>query len=164
MQNGGVIDPYVLVTKMETQRKLDPMVKRMNGGGRSLMKNPGEYTLQVAEYTGRTAVAVTTEKGFFFSDDRKSLEQSPLVTAAKDAEELADALAKCRSLNGVKPYVWHTRTSSVVTLGSFRSADDPQAIELRRRIPEISTELISRRFSQLPIRPSQTLMMVPKDN
>src|SRR5262249_25585981 len=136
MKNGDAIDPFVLTSSMKNNIQTDPLVLRMNKEGpRSIFSNPGEYTLVVAEYTGRTDIAVPIAKGFEESlpDERERLKQSPLARAADEAESLADVLAKSQVLRtaGIKPYVYHTQFASMVTLGSFTAETDPRAKMLR---------------------------------
>ena len=57
------------------------------------------------------------------------LKESPLRTAADDAERMADKLAKDAEFQrlGQPVYVLHDRTSSRVFVGSFDSPQDPRA-------------------------------------
>lgn len=166
IKQGQAFDPGVAVTAYEKVKKVDPLVKRMNEGPHSIFKNPGKYTLQVAEYSGRTAVTVTTEKGLDdkFPENRRVTEKSPLLTAGDDAERLADALNKCRSMKGMRAYVYHTRYSSFVTIGSYSGPNDPsfKALHAGNQIAEISNELLKRGFSQIALRPSAEPMEVPR--
>lgn len=132
----------------------------------SIIKNPAKYTLQVAEFTGRTAVAVNTMKDFEDRnpENREALKKSPLITAHDDAERLAEVLNKCKSMAGMRAYVFHTRSASIVTIGGFNSPNDPsfQKFMAERKFVQISDELVNRQFSILPLRPSTQLMEVPK--
>lgn len=165
IKQGQAFDPFVVTQSFSDAPKVDDLVRRINQGPYTIFKNSGAYTLQVAEFTGRTAVTLTTDKGFAknLPDDDQSLRQSPLVTAAEDAEKLAEALNKCKSMGPVKAYTFHSRTSSFVTLGGFNSLKDPNQDPVRQRINDISNEMIKRGFSQVALRPSGVLMMVPKD-
>ncbi len=156
---GQTFDPYLAVASLQQHRKVDPMVKRMNGGPHSLFKCPGPYTLQVAEFSGRTSPDANDPRfqnpGF--------LKKSPLATAADDAESLAANLAKCKTLGSeIQPYVFHDRVSSKVTLGAFSGPNDPKLAKLREKLPYIIGELLDRKFTQLPLAPSTELMPVPQ--
>lgn len=168
MKQGQGFDPNVATTVFQNARKVDPLVKRMNTGPdarNSITKNPSKYTLQVAEFTGRTAVEVSTVKGFDDRnpENREALKKSPLLTAHDDAERLAEVLNKCKSMSGMRAYVFHTRSASIVTIGGFNSPNDPtfQKFMAENKFRHISEELIARQFSMLPLRPSAELMPVP---
>jgi hypothetical protein len=156
---GDTFDPFVAAAAFEQTRKVDPLVKRMNGGPRSLYSCPGSYTLQVAEYTGRTS---PNPKDPRFNDS-SFFKKSPLATAADDAERLAENIAKCKSLDpALRPYVYHDRERSIVTLGAFSGPDDPHLLKLRRDIPFLVGEMLDRKFIQLPLAPAHELMAVPR--
>jgi hypothetical protein len=166
IRQNAVIDPSVIITRLEKARTIDPLILRMNVGPNSLFKNRSEYTLMVAEFSGRTSVAMTTQKGFSTNlpDDEESLKKSPLIRAHDEAEKLAEVLNKCHSLKGTRAYVFHGRVSSYVTLGGFNSKTDPNFRALAANLNEVSNELMKRGFSQLPLRPSSEPMPVPKDH
>ncbi len=109
----------------------DKMLTQMNAGPRSVYNCPGRYTLQIAEFTGRTVINPQDKDASILS--RAWLNASPLRTAADDAERIAEALAKDKRVQptGCQPYVYHDRTSSKVMIGSFNSPNDPKAVELR---------------------------------
>ncbi|GIW88591.1 MAG: hypothetical protein KatS3mg108_2915 [Isosphaeraceae bacterium] len=158
-QPGQAFDPYVAAAAFERMPKPDPLIKRINGGPRSLFNCPGPYTLQVAEFAGRSSADANDPK--FGSES--FLKKSPLMTAADDAERLAEALQKCKSLDpAFKPYVYHDRTRSIVTIGHFTGPDDPNLKRLRDAMPSIIGELLQRRFTQLPLAPAADLMPVPR--
>ncbi len=137
----------------------DPLIKQMNGGPRSLFKCPGTYTLQVAEFLGRTSTDPNDPR--FRSEGL--LRQSPLAAAGDQAESLAESLEKCKALpRGIRAYVFHDRHSSKVLLGGFQSENDPAYQTLRRALVPLSNELVIKKYTQLPLAPSPTLMKVPK--
>jgi hypothetical protein len=159
-QNGQAVDPYVAVASIERQHKSDPLVVRMNSEGpHSIYRCPGPYTLPVCEFRGRST-ANTLNPDF----QRESfLKKSPLARAADDAEYLASCLEKCRRLKPqFRPYVFHDRFRSVVTLGSFSGPDDPKLAELRNDLSGITEELLWRKFTQMPLGYSTQLMEVPR--
>ena len=65
------------------------------------------------------------------------------MTAADDAEKLADALAKDPEVQrtGFQPYVYHDRTSSKVMIGAFQSPQDPKAPQLRDSLLKLAVPL-----------------------
>lgn len=170
MKQGQAFDPFVAAAAFEKAqvKKVDPDVVRWNEGPYSIFKNPASFTLQVAEFTGRTGVIVTTAKGLEdkVPENKKYRESSPLMTAAEDAETLAASLNKCKSMGGMKAYTYHTRFSSFVTIGQFKAKNDPafQSLQKGNQISEISNELIKKGFGQVALRPSIEALEVPKTN
>lgn len=169
LKQGQAFDPSVATTAFEQARKVDPLVKRMNTGPNVITKNPSKYTLQVAEYTGRAAVQVTTASGYSDRnpENKEALKNSPLMTAHADAERLAEVLNKCKNMGGMRAYVFHTRVKSIVTIGGFNAPDDPNFLRIMGpkgddTILKISQELIARNFAQLQLQPSTALMKVPR--
>ncbi len=128
---GMTLDPFIMNASVVAP-KPDTFVKQMNEGDRSLLKCPGNFTLIVAEYGGRTTFNPADPR---FKDDRY-LKNSPLQTAHEDAEALADALAKSDLLKkaGHKVYVYHDRATSKVCVGSFQDEKDPAAQAVRELI------------------------------
>jgi hypothetical protein len=69
---------------------------------------------------------------------------SPLQTAAANAEKMAEKLAKDPDIRrlGQPIYVFHDRTSSRVFIGSFESDRDPGAIELHKQLLSLAGPLM----------------------
>jgi hypothetical protein len=131
MHGGADFDPYAAVANLlRAKKKNDPMLAQMNSGSRSLYKCPGPYSLQVAEFTGRTSL----EGQNHATEDKSLFKLSPLATAHDDAERLASDLTRKRSLKVYTPYVYHDRTSSRVLLGSFQGPDDPALARLKEAL------------------------------
>ncbi len=137
-------------------RPPDVMVGQMNGGPHNIRFCPGRYTLQVANFGGRTTLDPDNDPRF------KGLlgAKSPLVTAHDDAERLAEALSKDKEVQktGFQPYVYHDRYSSRVTIGSFNSPDDPAAQKLHDRMIELAVGLSERKVSDTMIVPASALL------
>jgi len=137
-------------------RQPDVMVGQMNGGPHNIRFCPGRYTLQVANFTGRTTLDPENDPRF------KGLmgTKSPLATAHDDAERLAEALSKDREVQktGYQPYVYHDRYSSRVTIGSFTNPNDPAAQKLHDRMIELAVDLNNRRVSDTMIVPASSLL------
>ena len=113
----------------------DPLIKAMNSHPHSISKCNGNFTLQVAEFTGRSAYV---QDGKFVNDD-KLLKSSPLATAGDDAERLVDALLRDKEFRklGVQPYVYHDRLGSKVTVGAFTARNDPNIAAVNNAMRDI---------------------------
>lgn len=118
----------------------DAFVMRMNQGPHSVYQCPGRYSLEVASFNGRASFDVTGTQSF--SD--VGLKRSPLITAADDAERMAQALAKAEEIKqlGQPVYVYHDRTSSRVMIGAFNSPNEPAAVQLRANLLKLAVPLI----------------------
>lgn len=138
-------NPFVATQNLFPGRgKRDKLISQMNAGPRSIYNCPGRYTLQVAEFGGRSV----------FNPDQKAigvfgnewLRKSPLVTAADDAEKLADMLAKDPDVQrtGCQPYIYHDRTTSKVMMGAFNDPSDPIAPKLRDTLLKVAVPLASK--------------------
>jgi len=113
-------------------RRRDPFIIKLNSGSEySLLTNPKRYTVIIATFQGRYYTQVSKES----PDDHKfSLDNSPLNDAGERAWELCSALRHARSLGydrEFEAYVYHDRYSSIVTVGSFDSKDDPRIVEIQ---------------------------------
>ena len=134
-------NPYVPTQDIFPGRKKEPLVAQMNAGPRSVYNCPGRYTLQVAEFSGRSVFNPTEKDPRLL--DGSWLKKSPLLTAAVDAEKLADRLAKDPDVQrtGYQPYVYHDLTSSKVMVGSFNAPNDPAAVQLREKLVKMALDL-----------------------
>ena len=154
---GETFDPFVAAASFERNKKPDPLIKRINGGPHAITKCNGPFTFQIAEFIGRTAADPNNPS---FSNE-KSLKQSPLATAADDAETLAGILEKCKSLDrSFKPFVYHDRFKSVVTLGAFSGPDDPRLAKLQKDLPAVLGEILQKNSGHIIF--SYQLMAVPQ--
>ena len=141
-------NPYIPAQNLYP-RPQDKLMITMNGGLRSLLNCPGAYSLQVAEFSGRS--------GFKFDPKMPEhqilgpLQNSPLRTAHDDAERMAEKLANSPEIRqtGQPVYVYHDRTSSKVFIGAFNSPQDPQAIQVRNYLVQNAYNL-SNKNSELP--------------
>lgn len=149
-------NPYVPAQKLYPHKR-DDLIVRINHTPRSITNCPGQFSLQVAEFSGRST---------FNPNDPKfqgilSLRKSPLATAADDAERLADKLAKHPEFLKLRQpiYVYHDRTSSKVFVGSFETDKDPSAVGIRDALLKMAIPLVTVDKN----RPSQALdaMIVP---
>jgi hypothetical protein len=124
-------NPYVPVQNLYPGPRKDKLIVQMNAGPNTVMNCPGRYTLQVAEFGGRSIINPNLKEPRLM--DASALKNSPLMTAMDDAEKLADKLNKDPELvrSGFRSYVFHDRTSSKVMVGSFETPNDPAAFKLR---------------------------------
>lgn len=134
-------NPYVAAQNLYPH-KADRLVVEMNSGEGSIAQCPGQFSLQVAEFTGRSSF---NEKDPVFQG-HWNLMKSPLRTAASDAEKMANTLRKDKDVAklGQPIYVYHDRTSSRVFVGSFASADDPRALAAREELLKLAVPLMDR--------------------
>ena len=137
-------NPYAPAHTLYPKAK-DKLVLQINSGHRSIANCPGHYSLQLAQFTGRSEYQIGAQATPFhlFS----SLHDSPLRTAAADAEKMAEKLAKDPEVRrlGQPIYVYHDRTSSQVFLGSFDSERDPAAIAAREQLLKLAVPLMDKK-------------------
>ncbi len=135
-------NPYVAAQYLYP-RKPDKLVVQMNQSPRSVANCPGRFSLQVAEFSGRSTFNEKDERFLGIL----SLKQSPLATAAADAERLADRLSKDPDVQRLHQpiYVYHDRTSSRVFVGSFNAWQDPEAVTVRQAMLKLAVPLLDRR-------------------
>ena len=132
-------NPYVAAQELYPH-KHDKLVVQMNQTPRSIANCPGRYSLQIAEFTGRST--------FNDKDERfqglASLRKSPLATAADDAERLAAKLAKDPEVQrlGQPIYVYHDRRASRVFVGAFNADRDPNAAAMRDSLLRLAVPLM----------------------
>jgi hypothetical protein len=117
-------------------RNIDPLLLRLNHRERhSLLENKGRVTLIVASFAGKVqTVAGQSDDGPRGSQDSGGLssflKDNDLDDAAQQARALVLAL---RQAEQVDAYVWHDRYESYVTVGAFKSENDPGIAALRAR-------------------------------
>lgn len=102
-----------------------------NGENFSLLENKGNFTLVVHKFYGKSeTIAASEETSAVSKFVSKLAEDADLDNAALAARELVAALRgnfdPSGKFNNVDAYVWHDRYDSIVTVGSFSSADDPR--------------------------------------
>jgi hypothetical protein len=135
-------NPYVAAQHLYPH-KPDRLVIQMNQGARSIANCPGRFSLQVAEFSGRST--------FNEKDERfqgiLNLKKSPLATAAPDAEHLAAKLSKDPDIQklGQPIYVYHDRTASRVYIGSFNDWHEPAAVDVRDSLLKLAVPLLDRK-------------------
>src|SRR5207237_3754740 len=122
-----------------------PLLVQMNSGRRSIAHCAGHYSLQVAQFSGRSGFDLNAAGGPPLV--LASLKNSPLKTAHDDAERMADKLARAPEIQrlGQPVYVYHDRTSSRVFVGSFQSENDPAAVVTRKELLNAAVPLTNRK-------------------
>jgi hypothetical protein len=133
-------NPYVPV-QLLYPKKRDRLMVQMNSGLRSIANCPGRYSLQIAEFSGRSAYQLNPIQQP--SSILNNLKNSPLATAHEDAERVADKLSKDAEFMalGQPIFVLHDLTSSRVFVGSFDAPEDPRAVEVRNRLMRMAVPL-----------------------
>jgi hypothetical protein len=124
--------------------KFDPFWTELNRfEDYSLLRCSKKFTFAVKEYHGSKVIQSTDSSGGIMSSLSWLTGKSSahmIDAAGLQAHDLADVLHK--KLN-FETYVLHTRTSSVVTIGSFDSLDDPQAQRVKQQIQTFQQQLTS---------------------
>ena len=98
-QQHGVVDPFI-----ESINKQRPY---------SLLRNPRNYTVQIATFTGE----IIYQPGSAGAD--KFPAESKKMSALEKGEQMAVALCKTLRERGVEAYEFHDNYGSIVTVGSF---------------------------------------------
>ena len=120
----------------------DKLVIQMNHGLRSIGNCPGRFSLQVAQFSGRTTYDLNAMGGQP-ANHLLNLKESPLKTAHDDAEKMADKLSRAPEIQrlGQPVFVYHDRTSSRVFVGTFNSPDDPSIVAMRNELMKCAWSL-----------------------
>ncbi|NNJ25303.1 hypothetical protein [Alienimonas chondri] len=124
------VNPLLDSAQLQRLRKInDPLLVRLNSGEEyGLHKCKGNYSVVVKEFRGRTLTQVSGTKS---ADVGERVDVSgDLSEAGREAWELCQIL---RNRENQEAYVWHDRHRSVVTIGSFSSPKDPEAVRTARK-------------------------------
>jgi hypothetical protein len=128
-------NPYVPAQNLFARPK-DRLVVRMNMdmGQRSVANCPGRYSLQIAEFAGRSAYDLNPQAPALHL--LSNLHDSPLQKAAENAVKMAETLERAPEIQrlGQPIYVYHDRTRSKVFIGSFNTPQDPAAATTRAEL------------------------------
>jgi hypothetical protein len=129
------VAPNPTVSAANARDKADPFLKELNQGSKySLLNCSKPWTLVVKDFQGATVVqARSSSSGFLEKLGWGSHAGEQLNAAAMQAEEVARAL---RELH-FDAYVWHTRYSSLVTVGGYDSRTDPQLLQNQRSLANL---------------------------
>ncbi len=104
-------NPLVPAEALFPNAQQDALIGGMNDGPHNVKNCPGNFSLQVASFNGRSTFDPDHDSRF---KGMLAAVKSPLATAADDAERMAEALAKDKDIQktGSQPYVFHDRFSS----------------------------------------------------
>lgn len=182
------LTPNPLLTGEEleaSKQAADPLLVSLNNNERfSLYENKGKFTLVIARFSGKSVNVVneTMEKAEgYFEEGGNDLDQAAvsarnLVKALRNRDPVSEDpefAPYCR----LDAYVWHDHTSSVVTVGSFESPNDPQVKKYLEMFgPKVTVSETGRTatefrylpapqeeggYNYIPFEPSPRLMAVP---
>lgn len=160
----------------QAQQAADPLLVNLNSGETfSLYENKGNFSLIVARFAGKSVNLVneSEEKAeSYFTKGGNDLDQAAIsarnlvralrsrdpVIKDKNAQDYAQFAPYCR----LDAYIWHDHTSSIVTVGSFESPNDPS---IRKYVelfgPKVSVTDSNKQnvdFRYLPVPQEQGLM------
>lgn len=127
---------------------VDNFVAQMNDTKYSLLENPGKYTVKVATFVGYDEWNAEKIAERIRENDVQDASDR-LSKAAMNAEKLCAALRE----KDYEAYVFHDRTESVVTIGSFDRYGDPRddgKIEINPAVHKVLQE-----FEAKPIKGAQ---------
>jgi hypothetical protein len=124
-ENNNTVHPFAKAQKCPNpilpqeyfSNHIDDFVLKLNEDSRySLLRCQGKYTIKVAEYRG---FVIADPKGMKEAEKNESkLHQSEQLARAGDkAETVCHALRE----KGYEAYTFHDRTSSIVTVGNYKS-------------------------------------------
>jgi hypothetical protein len=92
--------------------KIDDFLRKLNKDvDHSLLECPGRFTVKIATFRGNEGVAMGNTKE----------EELKISDGLDRAAEMANLAAATLRNEGVEAFVYHDRTSSIVTIGSFDS-------------------------------------------
>jgi hypothetical protein len=103
----------------------DPLIVKLNSNvDHSLFENKGKYTLIVASFYGQSMVKPAKFEQFdrMLSNKSKSRAGLNLDNAARESWELMTTMRN----QGIEAFVYHERFRSIVTVGAFKSPNDPE--------------------------------------
>jgi hypothetical protein len=156
-----------LVSTAATKKNWDPSWERFNAGeDYSLLENRGAYTLMVKKYSGGGVIlGGSTDngkgKGFLGAIGLGSSDEDRLGAAGRQAHELAKFLRNPRL--GFDAYVLHTKNSSIVTVGAFKSPDDPGIQRLQQQLTNLRfTAQKGNTSDPIALMAAPVLVQVPK--
>lgn len=135
---------------------VDNFVAQMNDTKYSLLSNPGKYTVKVATFVGYDEWNAEKIEQRIRDNDMADA-ANRLLKAAEKADKLCAALREADH----EAYVFHDRTESVVTVGSFDKCGEPRddgKIEINPAVYKVLKE-----FEAKPVPGAQgTGAMMPK--
>jgi hypothetical protein len=163
MQGFVVHNPSMPLERPTTQPDTDlAFLKKLNAGEPySLLQCPKKYTLAISQLQMPTVVqSKATSSTFMESLGFGSHAVAHQDAAALSAHNLAEVL---RKIHHQEAYVLHYRFSSIVTVGSYDSADDPRLTHDIEQLNRLLTNLTTLdRMQQVRLFPRPMPMAVPR--
>lgn len=132
---GAFVVPNPTVPAEKADRsKADPILRTLNDGRPyNLLNCRHPWTLVIKDFQGATVVQSKSSGGImdWLPFGRGSTDV--LAAAGLQAEEVARVLRDMK----FEAYVLHTRTSSIVSVGSYDRPDDPQLKQMQRQLANL---------------------------
>jgi hypothetical protein len=115
--------------------KPDPALQNLNAGRPyNLLACGHAWTLVVKDFPGAAVLQAQSSGGSFLNMLGLGSKGNGVLNAGgMQAEEVAKVLRELK----FDAYVLHTRNSSIVTVGGFDAADDPQLLQLQRQLANL---------------------------
>lgn len=139
----------------------DPFWKELNADEPySLLKCPKRYTLVVKEYPGMTVVQPASGSSSFLKmlGFGSTKPEQAFSAAARQAAEVAKLMEKL----GFKPYILHTRYSSIVSVGAFDNINDAEMQRVQRQLAALKFSSQGRRNDPVGLMARPMPMEVPR--
>lgn len=122
------------------QQKFDPLLTKLNGHEEhSLLRNPKPWTLAVKQYNGGSIVTDQQATPTLWDKLFGASQGQALDVAEKQSQDLARVLRKL----GFEAWVLHLRGSSVVSVGGYDRADDPEMEKMRGRLKQLTQQIVA---------------------
>lgn len=122
------MNPMLSSKEIEQKQVVDPLLVKLNSGEQySLFECKGEFTLIISRFYGKHMNVKADQEQSMVS---QFFNKATLDEAAASARELVTVLRgnydrEATNFNNIDAYIWHDRHESIVTVGSFTSANDP---------------------------------------
>jgi hypothetical protein len=144
-----VPNPALSKARQQEQSKLEPFVVDLNKGvANSLLTIKKPYTLLVKTYmTPSRTIGQDGLGSSVFGNKMKSGSDTASILQASASE--AEMLVKMLRHPNHKPrpydaFILHHRTGSLVTVGEFDAADDPELLRMARELTELTYEFLDK--------------------
>jgi hypothetical protein len=149
LMSAMVVHNPSVAPEVKKDNKPDPFLKELNSGETySLLKCKKPWTLAVKELRGTSELHLMNENPSVVEKSSMGKHAETLTAAGMMAHELAKVLDASKLGHSV--YVLHTRYSSVVTVGGFDTQDDPQLLQLQKRLAYCEFPGVPEPMSALP--------------
>jgi hypothetical protein len=141
-----VPNPTIPKPPQEPAPKVDPFLVRLNEGKPyNLLKARGTWTLGVKSFSAPVVLQTRDDNPGWMRKIGFGKGGDALVAGAEQAESLAKALRAMKGPNQeplhLEAFVLHTRTGSIVTVGSFDSPNDPALAATHRLLANLNFQV-----------------------